>query len=135
MLSPLHSPSQTTQEDDEEDDAGARKAEEPSSEDDEEPAELDCDDAVTGEELHALKSANADDGKLEFEKASARVYVLIDGYSEFEATHIKRPEGFQGKQLHIRDDDGCWHVFVASSRWPTEWLATFPIGELLEVVA
>lgn len=119
---------------DEEDEEGDEEEDEEEEDDDTE--DLDTDHSVYGEELHDLRAAKSDKGSLEFElvedaEDGERVDFLIDGLTTYEGiTHVKR----FSKELHVRTDDGEWHVYEVS-RFPKGWADVLELDELVEVSA
>lgn len=134
-------------EEDEENDEESDEDKESSEEDDgddpevEEEDELDPVSFVYGSELHDLKPAKADEGSVEFElvedanlddgEEGDRVDLLVDSYLKIEGVcHIRR----KGKELHVHDSEGNWHVFNVS-RFPKGWSDALPLDDLVEVEA
>jgi hypothetical protein len=125
-------------EEDEEDNEGEGEDEESSEEDDDddsEEEELNVDSYVAAGKLHDLKAVKTEAGTVEFEALEDRdddgvCDLLVDGYTEHSVTHVRR----QGKELHVRDAYGEWHVYYVS-KYPKGWTDVFPLGELVEIEA
>jgi hypothetical protein len=122
------SSSKGNKEDAEAEDEAEEASEEDDSDDEEDAEELEPDGDVDSLALHDLKPTKAKEGTLEFEACDGVVDLLVDSYAEHGATHLKR----KGKELHVRDDAGKWHVYHVA-RFPKAWTDLLAAGELLEV--
>ena len=114
------------EEDEEEDDLDEEEDEDDGDRDE----ELEADCSVTPARLHDLKSLRSGSESVEFENrgGDSSANVIVDGYTEFTATHVRR----KGKELHVRDVDGEWSVFPVN-RYPAEWSATLPLNLLVGI--
>lgn len=129
------------EEDDEESDEDEESSEEDDGDDSEDEEELNADSYARGDELHALKAVKSTDGSVEFElveddskedePVELHVDLLVNGYTELESvTHVRR----KGKELHVRDGEGEWYTFDVT-KFSKDWIAAFPVGDLVEVEA
>jgi hypothetical protein len=122
------------EEGDEEDDEDEGEGDESSDSDDEdddedEEEDLDADATCASGDLHDLTAAKAKQGAVEFEAVEEGCCdLLVDGGTEHSVTHLRR----KGKELHVRDDGGEWHVYNVS-RFPKGWSKLLPLDELVEV--
>jgi len=119
------------EEDEEESDEESDSEDDESDESDEE--ELDVDGYVSVGDLHELRSVKSTNGSLEFESdeeddTAGVVDVLLDGYHDLTITHLRR----KGKELHVRDDHGEWHVY-SIVKFPTAWVDLLPLNELVKI--
>lgn len=126
-----------------EDDEGSEAASAGEEADEQGDEELYPDCAVHASTLHDLKAVKAkvisssvgdpdDEVRLEFEECDSECDLLVDGDPTCRVQYVRR----SGTELHVAEltEQGLrnWHVFGVL-KFPKEWTAALPVGELVEV--